>query len=157
MHTVNNIEHHYLYPSKFYVSRRQTLVDTVLGSCISVCLYDPILKHGGINHYMLPLWNGEGIPTPKYGNIANEKLLEAMLLSGSKKELLVAKVFGGANQTTGILNIGQRNYDIALSSLDKFKIKIVAQSVLGEYGRKIIFNTSDGSVMMKMLNRKINE
>jgi len=64
---------HFLYPAALFASRTPHMVTTILGSCVAICLYDPILKFGGINHYMLPLWNGQGLASPKYGNIAIEK------------------------------------------------------------------------------------
>jgi chemotaxis protein CheD len=67
---------------------------------------------GGINHYLLPLWNGEGLPTPKYGNIAISKLLEKVRAHSRPGDKLIAKVFGGASmweKTDGLLAVGQRN------------------------------------------------
>ena len=83
---------------------------TVLGSCVSICLWDAHARVGGINHYLLPLWNGEGLPTPKYGNIAIERLIDKVRgLGGGKK--LVAKVFGGSalwETADGLLAVGRR-------------------------------------------------
>ena len=90
---MDDIEQHYLYPSALFASARPHKVVTVLGSCVSVCLWDPFLRIGGINHYMLPLWNGEGLASPKYGNIAIEKLIERMLYLGSRKSNLQAKIW----------------------------------------------------------------
>ena len=64
-----------------------TVVTTILGSCVSVCFSDPVMKMGGINHYMLPYWNGQGLASPKFGNIAIEKLLEKMISMGVIKEI----------------------------------------------------------------------
>jgi chemotaxis protein CheD len=129
-------------------------VSTVLGSCIAICLYDTKLKIGGINHYMLPLWNGQGLASPKYGNIANEKLLNRMLELNCKRENIVAKVFGGANQTMTNLNIGGRNTEVAFDFLKAEKIKVVANSVGGPIGRKMIFDTHTSGVMMKYVKSK---
>ncbi len=57
---------HYLHPGNLFAHRTPHIVTTILGSCVAVCLWDPINNIGGINHYMLPLWNGEGLPVPKY-------------------------------------------------------------------------------------------
>lgn len=127
---------------------------TVLGSCVSVCLWDPVRRMGGINHYMLPLWNGEGLASPKYGTIAIPKLIEVMQDLGSKRGDLVAKVFGGGEilrVTNGIMNIGQRNVEFGLKALEEEHIPVLVKNVLGLQGRKIIFNTGDGSVLMKKL------
>lgn len=146
-----NIGYHYLLPSALFAAKEPCLVDTILGSCIAVCLYDSKLKIGGINHYMLPLWNGKGLATPKYGNIAIEKLVEKMISMGSSKPNLIAKVFGGANQMLTSLSVGERNREIAISQLKAEGIKVVAESTGGFKGRKIQFNTYTGEVLMKFL------
>jgi len=132
-------------------------ITTLLGSCVSVCLWDQRLHQGGINHYMMPYWNGSGLASPKYGNIAIEKLVNSMLYMGSRREDLVAKVFGGAsvlNANDSIFNIGERNINIQENLLAKMGIKVVAKSMGGEKGRKLIFNTSTGVVKMKFVEKR---
>lgn len=157
-HTVQ--EYHFLYPSYLFTSKNEAQVKTVLGSCIAVCLYDPVLKQGGINHYMLPLWNGEGLATPKYGNIAIEKLLEKMVELGSLKRNLIAKVFGGAesleNQSSSF-KIGTRNTELAIDMLGQHQIKIAGQSTGGNRGRNILFNTATGEVIMRLIQKNLNQ
>jgi len=151
-------QQHFLYPSTLFVSNTPSVVTTILGSCVAVCLYDPVLKIGGINHYMLPLWNGEGLASPKYGNIAIEKLVEKMYQQGSKKANLVAKVFGGGEvieTTIKQFNIGERNIKIALEMLEMYKIPIIAQSVGGKLGRKIQYSTSSGEVKHKFIDKSV--
>ena len=155
--TIENTGNHYLYPSTIFVKKDRHKVVTVLGSCVSVCLYDSVLKIGGINHHMLPLWNGDGLATPKFGNVALEKLIKAMELLGCKKENMIAKVFGGANQTNSTFNIGDRNVLVALDVMKKEGIRVVAKSVGGTIGRKIIFDTETAEVMMKYVKKKHRE
>ncbi len=148
---------HFLYPSTLFFSREPFIVNTILGSCVSLCLYDPINRTGGINHYMLPFWNGEGLASPKYGNIAIEKLLEKMLQTGSKKNNLIAKVFGGAeviDTKISQFHIGERNIEIAQRVLKDLNIQISGQSLGGKNGRKIQFNTETGAVLQKMIARQ---
>lgn len=133
------------------------VVDTVLGSCVAVCLYDDRLKVGGINHYMLPFWNGQGLASPKYGNIAMDKLIEKMELIGSKRTNMIAKVFGGANQMQSSLGVGQRNVMMVKDYLADARIPIVAENVGGEIGRKIRFNTNNGQVLMKFLQKQTHD
>jgi len=138
------IETYYLFPSSIYTSVTPCQVTTVLGSCVSICLYDVSRKIGGINHYMLPLWNGSGLASPKYGNIAIERLIDKMLQIGCDKDNLIAKIFGGANvleTTTSIFNVGERNYLLALEMIEKENIRIAAKSIGGDKGRKLIYNT----------------
>lgn len=156
MEKIENIEKYYLFPSSVFVNIAPTQVTTVLGSCVSVCLIDIKRNIGGINHYMLPLWNGSGLASPKYGNIAIDKLIERMIFIGSKKENLRAKVFGGGNvleSSINFFNVGERNHTLAIEMLENENIPIIAKSIGGEKGRKIIFNTFTGEVMLKFLNR----
>lgn len=147
----SNIGTHYLYPSTIFAEKGRYRVTTVLGSCIAVCLYDRVQNIGGINHFMLPLWNGDGLATPKYGNVAIEKLIKRIELLGGNRKHMVAKIFGGANLSQGILNVGGRNTQVAFDELEEAGIKIVAQSVGGDRGRKIIFDTHTAEVMMKIV------
>ncbi len=147
---------HFLYPSAMYVSQDPCIVTTLLGSCVSVFLYDPVKKIGGVNHYMLPLWNGEGLASPKFGNIAIKMLLEKMLKLGSHPDNLIAKVFGGAavlETKTQVFFIGERNIKVAYENLQKEKIKIVAASTGGKKGRKLLFNTFTGEVKQKYIEK----
>ncbi|MCX6271088.1 MAG: chemotaxis protein CheD [Bacteroidetes bacterium] len=132
------------------------MITTVLGSCVSVCLYDKVRKKGGINHFMLPYWNGQGLASPKYGNIAIEKLIQQMTAIGCNKKDLVAKVFGGANvlnENYSVYNIGRRNVDLAMKMLSAHGIRVESSSVLGFRGRKIIFDTYSGEVLHQFLNK----
>ncbi|MBF0564056.1 MAG: chemotaxis protein CheD [Nitrospirae bacterium] len=151
---------HFLYPGTIYAERHVATITTILGSCISVCLWDPVLKIGGMNHYLLPLWNGEGLPSPKYGNIAITKLIEKVLSFGSNKRSLKAKVFGGASimqQTSGLLNVGERNIIIAEDVLADEGISIISSDVGGPLGRKIIFKTDTGGVLVKKVKKTVGE
>jgi chemotaxis protein CheD len=144
---------HFLYPSNLFVSEQRHVITTILGSCVGICLYDTRLRVGGMNHYMLALWNGNGLASPRFGNIANEKLIQQVLQLGSAKSDLVAKVFGGANQTTRYYNIGSRNVEIAFEMLERMNIPVLGKSVEGEVGRKIVFDTMTGEVKMKFVQK----
>jgi chemotaxis protein CheD len=150
---------HFLYPSGIYVSREPSNVITILGSCVAVCIFDKVENFGGINHYMLPLWNGQGLASPKFGNIAIHKLIEKMISLGSRKDNLVAKVFGGGNvleYESHQFMIGERNISIAFDMLKDLNIQIVSQSVGGSLGRKIQFMTSTGEVSQMMIEKNPN-
>jgi len=149
--TTDTLNKHYLFPSTLFAEREAHLIDTILGSCVAVCLFDTKLKVGGMNHYMLPLWNGEGLASPKFGNIANEKLIEKMIKMGCSKQNLIAKLFGGANQINSVINIGDRNIQIAKEQLGTYGIKIINENLGGSVGRKIRFNSATGDVLMKFL------
>jgi chemotaxis protein CheD len=151
------LKSHFLYPSTLFVSKDPYIVNTILGSCVAVCLYDPTTQIGGINHYMLPFWNGEGLASPKYGNIAIEKLNENMLSLGCKKGNIVAKVFGGGEvieTQISQFHIGERNIQVAQQMLKELRINITGQSLGGNNGRKIQFNTQTGAVLQKIIPKQ---
>jgi len=148
---------HFLYPSTFFASKDPYVVKTILGSCVAICLWDPVSRIGGINHYMLPNWSGNDLPSPKYGNIAIDKLLEKLAQLGARKENLKAKIFGGGELIESKANgayIGERNIRVARMILEEKKIPIVASSTGGKKGRKILFFTDSGEVRHKFLDKK---
>ena len=151
MTSLKALPNHFLYPSHIFVANQPHEITTVLGSCISVCLYDTQKKIGGMNHYMLPFWNGEGLASVKFGNIAIEKLISEMIRKGCLVKNMVAKVFGGGNQINFTARIGDRNAEIARQVLGAHQIKIAAENVGGQLGRKIIFDTHTGTVRMKFV------
>lgn len=149
---------HYLLPSALFASDEPYIVSTVLGSCVAVMLYDSKLKIGGINHYMLPLWNGEGLATPKYGNISIELLIKKMISLGASKKRLQAKLFGGATlhgNPRGLLDIGSRNIEIAKSMLIEHNIKVLASDVGGNRGRKIFYQTDTFKIKMRIIDKTL--
>jgi chemotaxis protein CheD len=105
---------------------------------------------------MLPLWNGKGLASPKYGNIAINKLYEKMLELGCNKKNLSAKIFGGGEilkPGSYQFNIGGRNIEIAKEYMKELNIHVAAISVGGVNGRKILFDTHNGTVMQRMIEK----
>ncbi len=147
---------HFLLPGALKYSKKTMEITTLLGSCVAICLWDSKLNIGGMNHYMMPYWNGTGLASPKYGNIAINKLINGMVLLGSHPKDIVAKVFGGAavlRSSDCIFNIGERNIEIQKSILEEVGINVVAKSLGGDRGRKLIFNTATGLVKMKYVKK----
>ena len=150
--TIIDLPSRYLFPAEIFVSREPIVVSTVLGSCVAVCLWDTRFAIGGMNHYLLPLWNGDGLATPKYGNIAIRQLVENVLSQGCERKNLQAKIFGGAamwDSSNGLFAIGLRNIELAQQQLKELQIPLVAADVGGSQSRKIFFNISDGSVLLR--------
>mgnify|MGYP000949472437 CR=1 FL=1 len=155
---MNHYLQHFLYPSTLFASKDSYMVKTILGSCVAICLWDPVTKIGGINHYMLPHWNGNDLASPKFGNIAIEKLLERMIQLGAKKEHMQAKIFGGGDLISkggSSMLIGERNIRVARLMLEEKGIPIIASSTGGRKGRKILFFTDTGEVRHKFIEKSI--
>lgn len=155
--TSSAVGSHFLYPSALFASREPMVVSTILGSCVAVCLWDERRAVGGINHYMLPLWNGHGLASPKYGNIAMDRLFDRMRELGSRPSDLVAKVFGGGEVIEGgqRFRIGPRNIEFALARLKELGVPVVAKSTGGQQGRRIEFETHTGVVRQRYIQRTV--
>jgi chemotaxis protein CheD len=151
---------YFLNQGEIFAHQLPHLVTTILGSCVSICLYDQRLQIGGMNHYMLPMWNGEGLASPKYGNIAFKKTLEQLDKLGSRRADLVAKVFGGGNvigsaEKAYSYEIGSRNVDFALHVLDSEGIPVVAQKVNPTVGLKVRFDSYNGDVYVRPVTKTV--
>lgn len=142
----------FIHVGQIHVDVAPAAISTILGSCVAVCLYDKKLEIGGMNHYLLPFWNGNGLQSPKFGNIAIPKLIETMLDIGSDIKNIEAKIFGGASMNVSSSNnmmIGEKNILVAREILKEYKIVLVAEDVGRENGRKIQFNLQNGKVLLK--------
>ncbi|MDD5212769.1 MAG: chemotaxis protein CheD [Sulfuricurvum sp.] len=147
----------FIHVGQFHVDYAPAAISTILGSCVAVCLYDPILQLAGMNHYLLPLWNGNGLQSPKYGNICIPKLIDMMIAHGAKTHRMKAKIFGGASMSVGVLKdsmmIGEKNIIIARDILGEYNISIISQDVGGSKGRKIQLDCAHGVVLMKYVQQ----
>lgn len=145
----------YLHPGHLFVSPDGHAVTTILGSCVAVCLWDPVTRIGGINHFLLPSFSGEGVASPRFGNVAIKELLDQLTHLGSQKHNLLAKIFGGACVLEAFRNrqhhLGTKNIEVAHQLLEAESIPLVSHDVGGQRGRKLIFHTDDGSAWVKAL------
>lgn len=147
----------FIHVGQICIDNSPAAISTVLGSCVAVCIYDKHLGIGGMNHYLLPFWNGFGLQSPKFGNISIPKLIEGILEKGSRLESLEAKIFGGAsisNISSQNMMIGQKNIIVAKEIIKEYKIPIVAEDVGGQSGRKIQFNLEKGKVLLKYTSQQ---
>lgn len=147
------MEKKFIHSGQLFVAARPAYIHTVLGSCVAVCIYDSKMGISGMNHYLLPLWNNDGLQSPKYGNIAIPKLIEGMESVGCQRRDMIVKVFGGASpndmqHSNENMMIGKRNYQIAVDVLQQYNLKIVAQDVGGIRGRKIIMDSTTGKIQL---------
>lgn len=138
----------YLHPGQIYTAAHAAYVTTVLGSCVAVCLWDPVARVGGVNHFLLP--KGKG---PRYGDEAMHLLIEEMTSRGAFTARMIAKVFGGASVMAPVAGapvaIGTRNIEIAHQHLAATSIPILAEQTGGRRGRKLLFHTGSGAAYVK--------
>jgi len=143
----------YLFPGQIYTSAEPSMVTTILGSCVAVCLWDSQVSLAGINHFLLPSNPLRGSVDARYGNTAMERLLEAMLERGASTRRLIAKIVGGACVLDGFSNgrrsIGEQNVLLAREFLHEIDITVAADQTGGRRGRKLLFHTGNGSAYVK--------
>jgi chemotaxis protein CheD len=118
-----------------------TVFSTVLGSCVAVCLCDPLAGAGGMNHFLLP---GEpktrqARDVERYGVHLMEVLINDLMKLGATRDRLQAKVFGGANIVRGLGDIGAHNAEFARHYLHHEGVRIVAEDLGGERARRLQF------------------
>lgn len=144
----------YLLPGQLHAAAEPTAITTVLGSCVSVCLFDRAAGVGGMNHYLLPTYV-ERERSARFGNGAIELLLADVTALGARRARLEAKVFGGASVMgmvrEGRRSLGDENARLAFRLLEALAIPVVDGDVGGTRGRKVVFHTDDGSAWMRLL------
>jgi len=150
---INNCDTAKILPGEFYVTDKQELITTVLGSCVSACIYDPLCGLGGMNHFMLP-GNETANDTDgstRYGLFAMESLVNEILKRGSMKKSLRAKLFGGGQIIENMSDIGQKNIRFAKTFLFSEGIPLESHDLGLIYPRKVNFFPHSGKVMVKRL------
>jgi chemotaxis protein CheD len=152
------VDHHFQYdavkvlPGEYFVASDDLMIMTVLGSCISACLWDTRARAGGMNHFMLP--DGDGADGfGRYGSYAMELLINQMLKIGARRETMQAKIFGGAQVMAGFtsMNVGEKNTKFVLEYLATERIPVVSQDVLDIHPRKVCFFPLTGKALVKRL------
>lgn len=152
-----NLEAAKILPGEYYVTGRDMVLVTVLGSCVSACIRDRASGIGGMNHFMLPdAGTDQSNPlstSARYGTYAMEMLINQLIKLGAKRPNLEAKVFGGGAVLRGftVANVGERNAAFVEAYLKMEGIKIVARDLLDIYPRKIYFFPNSGRVLVKKL------
>jgi chemotaxis protein CheD len=145
----------YLYPGDISTAQAPRTMKTIVGSCVSVFLWDERRRQGGMNHYLLPERHRPADAAGRFGNTSIRLLLEKLVALGSAPHELSAKVFGGAhvlhNAPITRDHLGQQNVDIAFATLSEWGVQVVNCSVGGNRGRRVVATTSDGSAWVQEL------
>jgi len=142
-------------PGEFFVANEDIVLTTLLGSCVSACVWDTSVKVGGMNHFLLPASGGADpmSESGRYGVFAMEQLINELLKRGARKPTLEAKVFGGGavmkNFTT--INVGERNAEFVLKFLKTEGIRVTSQDLLDVHPRRVAFFPAIGRALSKKL------
>ena len=134
-----------------------TVISTLLGSCVSVCLWDEVARVGGMNHMLLAVSETNTGVCNLEGVNAMEILINDIAKLGGQRHRLQAKVFGGAQMIAGLSSIGGKNAAFALEFLENENIACVGQSVGGTQARNLKFWPSTGRVMQRVTGADVPE
>jgi len=143
-------------PGEYVVTDRDVMLVTVLGSCVSACIRDPLAKVGGMNHFMLPDLEHGGAAaneSARYGSYAMEMLINELLKRGASRSRLECKVFGGGAVLAGftVSNVGRRNGEFVLRYLATEGLSVAAQDLYDTCPRRVHYFPLTGRVMVKHL------
>jgi chemotaxis protein CheD len=154
-----------ILPGEYYVTGENEVIVTVLGSCVSACVRDPITGIGGMNHFMLPMSGGSGTDTwvgtaisatARYGNIAMEHLITSIMKFGGARDRLEVKIFGGGNILSSITGVGQRNIEFIRRYIEAEGLPLLAADLGDVYPRKVYYFPATGKVRVKKLRELHN-
>lgn len=126
------------------------VITTTLGSCVAVCLWDSVRQIGGMNHILLPD-TGDWSRVNNFGGSAMDRLVNALLKNGAKRDDLRAKIFGGAAMIAGLSNIGERNAVFVSDYLKREGIPCDAQSTGGSAARQVKYWPYDGRARQRFV------
>jgi chemotaxis protein CheD len=149
-----NLKKYTVFPGQLVVTTVPALISTVLGSCVSVCLWDRETKFSGMNHFLLPGTEEDDAKNSDRGLTATRLLIRTLVNRKVRLENIEAKVFGGCNslyKNNDQYRVGERNIAMAFEILKEFNIPVKAQHTGGAYGRKIVLNTATGKIRMRLL------
>jgi len=140
-------EKYYLMPGYIFVSEKPFLIQTVLGSCVSVCIWDAVNHFGGMNHYIFskPFRNEMN---GKFGTVSIQHMLKLVYSMGSSTKDLRAHILGGGHKKFSDPSIGENNWKVAEEILGREGVTILTRDTGGETGRKVIFNNRSGEILV---------
>ncbi len=155
-----------ILPGEYYVTMKNEVVTTVLGSCVSACIRDKVFGVGGMNHFMLPHTKGDVVfhidagpstTASRYGSYAMEMLINDILKHGGRRENLEVKIFGGGKILTNMSDVGFRNIQFVEEYIALEAIPLIAEDVGDIYPRKVVFHPHSGKVKVKKLRSLHND
>ena len=154
LHATDAVEVVVLRPGDFHFGKGKTRISTLLGSCVSITLWHPRKRIGGMCHYMMTERNRppDSALDGRYATEAFELFLLHVEQAGTRASEYQAKLFGGANMFTGgksgSMDIGPRNIEHGRKLLASKNIALIAEHVAGSGRRKLHFDLWSGDVWL---------
>lgn len=150
-------------PGELFVTPHDESVSTILGTSLSICMRDPVLRIGGMNHFILPLQTNAETGTAardskealQYGRSMMERLLREVLKLGAKRERLKAKMYGGGRH----LQLGNDTSETTIAFARRFLreqgVPVVAEKLGAGYPRRLMYFPSTGLALMDRLPNRL--
>ena len=148
-----------ILPGELYVTNHNEAVVTVLGSCVSACIWDRAAGIGGMNHFMLPASGDQArvadfahaSEAARYGTFAMEALINGILKFGGRRSALQIKIVGGGRVLRGATDVGERNIEFVREFIRNEGLNLVGEHVGGVLPRKVWFHPPSGRALVKEL------
>ncbi len=146
---------YFLEPGYICFDKGTKVIQAVLGSGVAVCLWDSKRKYGGMSHFVYPRTKDSKKATPVYGNVAIIALIKMIKELGSSNGDIKAHIIGGGHpeDILGNNNIGLDNIKIAQKILNKKGIVIASEDVGGIMGKKVVFDTETGQIIVMKVHK----
>lgn len=147
---------HVVQGEQYVTDDPEAMLTTILGSCVSACMRDPVAGVGGMNHFLLPGGRAQDgdRAVQRHGVHAMELLVNELLKRGARRERLEAKLFGGGRLIDGLTDVGRQNAEFAERFLANEGIRHIGGSLLGDHGRKIQFWPVSGRARQSLMERE---
>lgn len=153
-----------ILPGELYVTNQDEVIVTVLGSCVSACIWDEGLAIGGMNHFMLPATAEQSrlvdftnaSEAARYGTFAMEHLINSILKAGGRRGHLLVKIVGGGQVLKGATDIGDRNISFVREFIRNERLSLQGEHVGGVLPRKVSFHPLTGRALVKELQSTAN-
>jgi len=158
------VKHTYLLPGKYRVTRLPETIETLVGSCVAVCIYNTKTGQSAMNHYLRARPTGKNdLNIGEFGSISIDYIIKKLFESDPDPTHYRAQIFGGAavlEAKSDKYNIGHNNIEIAIETLAAYRIRVIKKEVGGPKGRRIIFDTSTNTVTCRLagqVGKKYNQ
>ncbi len=148
----------FLQPGELFFGDQHTRLRTLLGSCVSLVLWHPHRRIGGMTHFMLP-GRTRSATAPldgRYGDEAMALLLSEIQAAGTRAEDYQLYLFGGGDMFPQVTrqaecSVGKRNIERARRLIADCGLKCHGEHVGGTGHRNLIFDVWSGQVAVRQL------
>lgn len=150
----------FLQPGEFFVGDATLRLRTMLGSCVAITLWHPVLRVGAMSHFLLAdrgRARGDEPLDARYGDEALALMMHGLLEEHVKPQACEAKIFGGGNMFPSATHasvqgpIGCRNGEAARQMLAEQGIAVRREHLFGNGHRQIVFDINSGSVWVRQI------